>query len=366
MENLEKYLSNAIGNIMFDAYKSVIRNPRQALFILNMQKTFAKSEKKRNKILKEEKLNIPPFLISGISSSCNLTCKGCYARANNSCGDLKDEDKGLLTANQWRKIFKEASHIGVNFIILVGGEPLLRKEVLLSASEVKDIIFPVFTNGTLISEDYANFFANHLNIIPILSIEGEKQSTDSRRGIGVYDKILFAMQKFKSKDIFFGCSITVTTENFDEVTSSEFLDNIHSQGCKLIFYVEYVPTAINTEHLAFKEEHVKQMEKKLDVLRNQYSDMIFFSFPGDEKVLGGCLAAGRGFFYIGANGDAEVCPFSPYSDMNVAHSGLKESLKSPFFENLRLSDLVGGEHNGGCVLFEHKEEVKNILKNSAK
>lgn len=50
--------------------------------------------------------------------------------------------------------------------------------------------------------------------------------------------------------------------------------------------------------------------------------MVFLSFSGDEKYVGGCLAAGRGFFHINANGEVEPCPFSPYSDVNS-----KESLK---------------------------------------
>ncbi|MBQ7984526.1 MAG: radical SAM protein [Bacteroidales bacterium] len=361
MENLEDYLANAIRNIMTDAYKSVIKNPKQALFILNMQKTFAKSVKKRDKIQKEENINIPPFLISSISSSCNLTCKGCYARANHSCNDLNKEDKKMLSAGEWKKIFNEASSLGINFNILAGGEPLLRKEVLQAASEIKDMIFPVFTNGTLITEEYSAFFEKHRNVIPVLSIEGEKQSTDLRRGNGVYEKLLSAMQLLNQRKVFFGSSITVTTANFEEVTSAEFLDKMQSYGNKLIFYVEYVPTAPDTEYLAFKEEDVKQMEIRLDGLRMQYPDILFFSFPGDEKVLGGCLAAGRGFFHINATGNAEACPFSPYSDMNVAASGLKNALKSPFFERLRLSNLIGGEHNGGCVLFEHKKEVENLL-----
>ena len=77
--------------------------------------------------------------------------------------------------------------------------------------------------------------------------------------------------------------------------------------------------------------------------------------------MGGCLAAGRGFMHIGPEGKAEACPFSPYSDRNVVESGVKESLKSPFFKKLRDSGLVGGEHTGGCTLFEYEEDVKKLL-----
>ncbi|MDR0843598.1 MAG: hypothetical protein LBN71_00105, partial [Tannerella sp.] len=106
---------------------------------------------------------------------------------------------------------------------------------------------------------------------------------------------------------------------------------------------------------------VPQMADALEVIKLGYRKMIFFSFPGDEESMGGCLAAGRGFFHINPEGKAEPCPFSPYSDRNVADGGLREALKSPLFMKLRNSGLVGGEHTGGCVLFENEDKVKELL-----
>jgi MoaA/NifB/PqqE/SkfB family radical SAM enzyme len=103
------------------------------------------------------------------------------------------------------------------------------------------------------------------------------------------------------------------------------------------------------------------MEIALERVRKQYGDILFLSFPGDEKEAGGCLAAGRGFLHISSDGSAEACPFSPFSDTNIAENGLKAALQSPFFEKLRTVGLVGGEHTGGCALFEHQQEVKCLL-----
>ena len=89
--------------------------------------------------------------------------------------------------------------------------------------------------------------------------------------------------------------------------------------------------------------------------------MMFLSFPGDEKFMGGCLAAGRGFFHINPQGEAEACPFSPYSDRNLKEHSLLEVLRSPFFAKLREAELVGGEHTGGCALFERDDEVRKLL-----
>lgn len=86
------------------------------------------------------------------------------------------------------------------------------------------------------------------------------------------------------------------------------------------------------------------------------------SFPGDEKHMGGCLAAGRGFFHIGPDGSAEPCPFSPFSDSSVLELGVKGALASPLFRKLREAHLVGGEHTDGCALYEHRDQVEALLK----
>ena len=112
--------------------------------------------------------------------------------------------------------------------------------------------------------------------------------------------------------------------------------------------------------LAPGETERKYLEGRLSELRSRTSEMIYLSFPGDEKESGGCLAAGRGFFHINARGGAEPCPFSPYSDTSLRGKSLKEALSCPLFLSLRAGDLLTKEHTGGCVLFENEETVKTL------
>ena len=95
--------------------------------------------------------------------------------------------------------------------------------------------------------------------------------------------------------------------------------------------------------------------------REHYPEIVFISFPGDEKSSGGCLAAGRGFFHINSHGGAEPCPFSPYSDVNVRDKSLKEALDSTLFTALRSGDLLADDHRGGCVLYEKRDQVQALL-----
>ena len=359
--DLAAYMNGSIRNIMAKAYKNVLTNPREAKFAYRMQRLFEKTEKRRRKVFDEEGLEVPPFLISSISTTCNLHCKGCYAFSNGIAGDAEADSRHSLTPQQWRDIFSDAASLGVNFSLLAGGEPMMRKDILEAVSEVDDMIFPIFTNGTLIGPAYIEFLRKRLNLVPIISIEGTAIGTDERRGQGVFRRALQAMELLKEENLFFGTSITVTTENLTLVTSREFIDQLRSYGCKIVFYIEYVPTEPGTEHLAFTDEHVAQMETVLEERRTDYADIIFLSFPGDEKELGGCLASGRGFFHIGPDGSAEPCPFSPYSDSNVAELGLRKALQSPLFRKIRSARALGWEHTGGCTLFEHREEIEKMI-----
>ena len=356
--DLAAYMSGSISRIMAKAYRNVLSNPREAKFAFRMQQLFAKSEKRRKKVGEQEGIDVPPFLICSISTICNLHCKGCYARSNGIVETLPGEG---LSPDQWKTIFTEAADMGINFSLLAGGEPMMRKDILEAVAEVKDMIFPIFTNGTLIGPAYLEFLRKHLNMVPIISIEGTAMGTDERRGQGVFRRAMQSMELLKQADLFFGTSITVTTENLSMVTSSEFIDQLRGYGCKIVFYIEYVPTEEGTEHLAFTDEHVAEMEQLLEQRREEYEDIIFLSFPGDEKALGGCLASGRGFFHIGPDGSAEPCPFSPFSDSNVVELGVRGALQSPLFRKIRAARALGWEHTGGCTLFEHREEIEQMI-----
>lgn len=355
---LTQYMSSSIAGMVKAVLRETLQNPRETAYLL---KLIEHSKKNGQKRMAHENAgqHVPAFLISSITHNCNLTCKGCYARANGTCTDIPRHP--LLTAEEWGGIFRQAADLGVSFNLLAGGEPLLRRDVLEEAANVESILFPVFTNGTLLNEDYLSLFHAHRNLVPILSIEGGSARTDERRGPGMYQKVTEIMQNLRQKGILFGVSLTVTRENMVELTSDAFLDDLVRQGCRVVFYVEYVPVDESTRDLVIGEEGVAFMEERLEVLRIQHGSLLFLSFPGDEKFLGGCLAGGRGFFHVNPYGAAEPCPFSPYSDCSLKECTLLDALNSPFFKRLQDACLVGGEHTGGCALFEQENRVKELL-----
>lgn len=90
---------------------------------------------------------MPPILIASLTRRCNLQCEGCYSRALRPHEAVAEAE---LSDDRFMEIFSEALGLGVGIILLAGGEPLLRRKLVEGASKFKGILFPLFTNGTLI------------------------------------------------------------------------------------------------------------------------------------------------------------------------------------------------------------------------
>ena len=356
---LEEYINKGIQDIMKDIVKATFQDPAESIFMAK----FAIAVKKATAIRAEYEKNgehIPPFLVASVTSTCNLHCKGCYARENAICCDGPAKDQ--LTQEEWGNIFAESKELGISFFLMVGGEPLMRPEVLREAAKYPEILFPVFTNGTIMNAEYLKLFRKNRNLVPVISVEGHAWETDERRGEGTYALLENTMAQLKENHLLFGTSITVTRENMDKVLSEEFVEELLKKGCRAILYIEYVPVDEKSMELAPTPEDNKYVEQTVDKLREKFDQTLFISFPGDEQKSGGCLAAGRGFFHINTHGGAEPCPASPFSDVNIKDVGLREALKSPLFRKLREQEILLEDHAGGCVLFDNREKVEALLK----
>ena len=356
--DIQAYMTAGVERVVKDSLRATLKNPAESVFMAKFAMATKKAADIRKKY-KNEGLNVPPFLIASITSNCNLHCAGCYSRENEATKDC--EPVNQLSDEQWLGIFNEAEELGISFILLAGGEPLLSKGVIKAAAEKPNILFPIFTNGVFISDEYFELFNKNRNLVPIMSIEGHKEATDSRRGEGIYDKLISNMEIFKKKNLIFGNSVTVTTENFDDVLSDDFVSMLQGYGGKAVIYVEYVPVSEESKELALSEEQEEKLRERIAELRKDYEDMVFISFPGDEKSSGGCVAAGRGFFHINSHGGAEPCPFSPFSDTNVVETSLKGAISSRLFRVLQDGNILKDDHVGGCVLFEKRNQVQAIL-----
>ncbi len=360
--NLQEHIAKGVERIVADTLKATLRDPRESAFMVKFAAAANRATKRRLE-LEQEGLHVPSFLIASITSACNLHCAGCYSRCNNATVDA--EPVKQLSTEEWKAIFREAESLGISFILLAGGEPLLRWDVIEAAGQMKNLLFPIFTNGTCMDDTTFAQLDKCRNLIPVLSIEGNREITDARRGEGVYDRLIAAMDRLHGKNLLFGTSITVTTENIQEVTSPRFMEKLVDRGCKLVFFVEFVPVTEEAKHLAPDDTEREYLLGAIRGLRETFPELMALAFPGNEKANGGCMAAGRGFFHINSHGGAEPCPFSPYSDVNVRELGVRGALRSPLFMALREGGVLDNDHVGGCVLYEQRDKVEKLLAGEA-
>lgn len=318
--------------------------------IIRLLKTQKSAAVKRKRKMAEG-LHVPPYMILSVTKKCNLNCKGCYDKAHNRTG----ED---MSPEALDKLLDEARELGTGIIITAGGEPFMRPGIIDAMERHPGLFFVIFTNGLLLSSPEIIEKIKSPNIYPVISIEGNVHNTDARRGKGIYAKAGESMDIMKARHKQFGLSVTVTRDNFNEVLNQDFQAECRSKGASSLFYIDYVPFQEGTENIELDEEKRVSM---LDWLNShKRKDMLSVAFPGDEKPFGGCLAAGRGFVHIAADGAVEPCPFAPVSVENVVEVGLEQALKSPFLKAVRDNTDILEDESHGCALFHKKEELESI------
>jgi MoaA/NifB/PqqE/SkfB family radical SAM enzyme len=285
---------------------------------------------------------VPAVLIASVTRRCNLDCAGCYSKALRPDGSAAPEE---LSSDRFMELFEEAVELGVGAILVAGGEPLLRLDLLRRLAAMHGIVVPVFTNGTLLDDETAGLFGGTL--VPVFSIEGEEAFTSERRGAGIHEAALGRARAVRDAGGVFGLSVTMTSRNADSVLSEDFLRGVAELGASVLFLVEYVPVAPGTEALSPTAEQRSRLNDERLCEGLPYA---LVRLPGDEESYGGCLAAGRGFIHLSPEGSLEACPFAPYSDSDAGETGLAEALGSPLMRAIRERHGELTETRGGCAL----------------
>lgn len=346
-------VNELIKGIFSDALGVSLKDPAMAAFFVKATLAQKKAAKVRQRN-EEQGLHVPPVMILSVTNKCNLRCAGCYSRI------VPREQKPELDEAGLRNVLRQACELGISIVLLVGGEPLTRPELFYVTKDFPDMVFTLFTNGTLIDDAVLRQFKEQKHVIPILSMEGHEGVTDLRRGAGVYERLMKDMAKLNESGIFFGSSLTVTRSNYDAVTGESFVRRMREQGCKAFIFVEYNPVKKGTEDWVVTDEQRDAILAKMASYRSSLPG-VYIGFPGDEKAFGGCLSSGRGFIHVSASGDLEPCPFAPYSDSSVLDMPLKDALNSRLFKALQANRDRLMESNGGCALWKKPEWVKSLI-----
>ena len=376
---IEKYMSGEQVDMNFEGVKDIISDPDSSLsrfmnkaldeidphvlktILLNLGfEAFLNGTKTIRKMREVHHCNIPWLILMDPTSACNLHCTGCWA--------AEYGNKLNLTYDELSDVVKQGKELGVYFYMFTGGEPLVRKKDLIRlCKEHNTCQFLAFTNGTLVDEAFCAEMKRVGNLALAISLEGSPEVNDLRRGEGVYGKVMHAMDLLKENGLIFGTSICYTSKNCESVTSKEFVRLMVDKGCRYAMYFHYMPVGneASVDLLLSPEQRMYMRDRIREIRRLKDGEGLFtMDFQNDGEYVGGCIAGGRNYFHINANGDAEPCVFIHYSNANIRTHSLLEILKSPLFMAYHNGQPFNENHLRPCPMLENPEILQKLVKES--
>ena len=319
---------------------------------------FFNGTKKIRETRKKEQCNIPWLILMDPTSACNLHCTGCWA--------AEYGNKLNLSFEEMSSVITQGKELGTHLYMFTGGEPLVRKKDIIRLCETHtDCAFLAFTNATLVDEEFCKEMQRVGNLYLAISLEGFEGVNDLRRGQGVYGKVMHAMELLKEHGLIFGTSICYTSKNIETVTSDEFVDLMVNKGCRYALYFHYMPVGNDAAvELLPTVEQRKYICGRIREIRNMEHGKGLFTmdFQNDGEFVGGCIAGGRNYFHINANGDAEPCVFIHYSGANIRENTLLEVLKQPLFMAYYNNQPFNENHLRPCPMLENPEFLEKMVK----
>ncbi|SCJ51576.1 Anaerobic sulfatase-maturating enzyme [uncultured Eubacterium sp.] len=310
--------------------------------------------KQQLKVKQEYGCNVPWAILLDPTSACNLHCTGCWA------ADYGNQLN--LTFEELDSIIRQGKEMGTYMYIYTGGEPLVRKDDIIRLCEKHgDCAFLSFTNATLIDEDFADEMLRVKNFVPAISVEGFEKETDDRRGEGTYRAVIKAMEILKRKKLPFGVSCCYTSKNAETIGSEEFMDHLIALGAKFAWIFTYMPVGNGAAcELLARPEQRKFMYDQIRKFRE--SKPIFtMDFWNDGEYVGGCIAGGRSYLHINANGDIEPCAFIHYSDSNIREKTLLEAYTGPLFMEYHDNQPFSDNMLRPCPLLDNDGKLAEMV-----
>jgi GeoRSP system SPASM domain protein len=285
---------------------------------------------------------ITPYMIDwAITNRCNLNCLHCRGMAE------EELDGGTVL-----KIAEEIPSLKPNWVIIEGGEALLRRELfeiieIINKAEIKIYLI---SNGMLLGEDIAERLAN-LNVNLMISIDGaDKESYERIRKGASFKKLKEAVAIANNYGILDSCPITVGKHNYQE--TGKLFKFARETGYKKITFIGLKPCKDYKKYVLDRKGYEElfqaiiryQKEYRMDV----YVDEPFFKpFLKRHKIdysadpengiivpeTSRCIFGG--YMFIETNGDVKPCTFAPVVMGNLAEKGLRE-----IWGDMRNSELI--------------------------
>jgi MoaA/NifB/PqqE/SkfB family radical SAM enzyme len=199
-----------------------------------------------------------------ITNRCTLQCKHCFVYRDGNPNDRMDE---MDTPMLLEKLVQMKRRHGIQAMLWMGGEPLLRPDVLRDGIK----IFPrntITTNGTLLPIELPD-------CTYVISVDGPPDSNDAIRGKGTFKKVMTTLsgipEKFASTIM---CQCVVTKQNEDSLEDLvRLLRPTRAEGMTFSFYV---PRRVDRSSLTWGSLKARDKAvQRVMALKQQFPDFVW-------------------------------------------------------------------------------------------
>jgi MoaA/NifB/PqqE/SkfB family radical SAM enzyme len=357
---IQRLLEGLDPNLPRVSVRWAIRHPRHLPSLIRLARAHQQTSRAREQAL-ENGMQVPPFLILSVTSRCNLRCAGCYAGAVGITAESPNK-RPPLTLEAWRRVIEEASALGVVAFVIAGGEPFILPGMTSLFRQFSDRLFLVFTNGTAIEDRDFQALKRCRNTAVVVSVEGDRELTDERRGSGVYQRAVSTLDRLRAAGVLTGLSVTIGPANIDYWSQERNIDALLAHSGPLAFFIEQIPTGESQRPAIPAEQRARLRATVLRVRNRATGAAYLIHSPDDEEFFGGCVSAGRGFAHVTPTGDVTACPFSALATHNVSTATVSQAFASSFFTMIRDNGPMLETHDHPCSLFANAGKLESMAK----
>ena len=310
--------------------------------------------------------NQSPHLVDwAITSKCNLNCRHC-----------RGFPQGDLSTERATKLIAEIAELKPGWVIVEGGEPLLRPDIfeLLGLMRQKQLDVHLITNGMLTSPEILTTL-KQLGVKVMVSIDGATKATyEATRNGADFERVIQTAGEYAREGLLEAINITLLKTNYREIPGLFKL--AASIGVKKVTIIGLKPCQDFLGKLLTSEEYGEAVKLACQAAQETgvefFFDEPFFwptvkewgllaHLPAEET---GILVSSTSacifgeYLFVETNGGVKPCSFSPITVGNVNEKPLgeiwNEVLSSPFFHQLKDSKT----RTGSCQSCQYLEDCK--------
>lgn len=188
----------------------------------------------------QEKSSARGIPISGqfeLTSRCNFNCKMCYVHDQKNSEKLKKRE---LSADQWISIAEDAKKAGMLFLLLTGGEAMLRDDFVRLYQNLATMGFRIVvnSNGSMLTDEVISCFKRYPPARVNISLYGASDQTyQSLCGNRAYDKVRKAIHTLKEIGISVRITMMLTKYNAQDMEKVYQVVREEDTGCEMSAYM---------------------------------------------------------------------------------------------------------------------------------